>query len=78
MYEIEVSGADECRDLNVAYKVYPLSVEILEPTIPNENQEAVTPTLAQFDEPPYYDLYWSPKTRPHAKIPKTSHVGGRR
>jgi hypothetical protein len=24
------------------------------------------------------ELYWSPKTRPHAKIPKTSHVGGRR
>lgn len=46
-YEVEVSGADECRDLNVAYREYPLIGRILTPT--------TNDTFAQFDESPFYD-----------------------
>lgn len=46
-YHIEVTGADECRDLDVGYQEFPLRGEIIEP-----HSAAVLP---QFDESPYYD-----------------------
>jgi len=44
-WKIRVENADECRDLDVRYQVFPLVGEL----------ELPEPSFAQYDEPPYYD-----------------------